>query len=408
VSGLAYLVNSYPMPSLTFIRREIAALEADGIPVVRYAVRDLDLPRLDPEDQAEHDRTRRLLDAGASGLAGATLATLVTRPRHLLRALRATVRLGRASERGGAVHLVYLAEACLLRQWAARDDVGHIHVHFGTNGATVALLAHLLGGPTYSITIHGPEEFDAPGGLALGEKVHHADFVAAITNYARSQLWRWARPEDWSKIHIIHCGLDDGFLLHEPADPPTAPRLVSIGRLTAQKGQLVLVDAIGELRRRGSDVHLTLIGDGELRGLVEARIAKLGLGEQIELAGWRSGADVRDALVASRALVLSSFAEGLPVVIMEALALERPVVSTTIAGIPELVRQGESGWLVPAGSVPALADALEEVLAAAPAELKRMGAAGARRVAEDHDVRIEARRLAALFPASVTRPRGAA
>ncbi|RUL88971.1 colanic acid biosynthesis glycosyltransferase WcaL [Tautonia sociabilis] len=391
-------MNSHPMPSTTFIRREISALEAQGWPVVRYAVRDSGLPRVDPDDQREYDLTRRLLDAGPLALLGALIVEAIGRPSRFLRALGGAWRLARRSERGLAIHLIYLAESCLLRRWAARDEVGHLHVHFGTNSAAVAMLCRLLGGPSYSLTVHGPVEFDAPQTLALDEKVRHATFAVAISSFGRSQLWRWADPADWDKVHVVHCGLDVDFLHQEPTPPSGAPRLLNIGRLSAEKGQLVLIRAAAELARRGREFELTLIGDGALRPALEAEIARLGLEGSVLLAGWRSGADVRQALLASRALVQSSFAEGLPVVIMEALALHRPVISTAIAGIPELVRPGESGWLVPAGAVSELADAMEAALEADPAELFRMGAAGSARVQADHDVRTEAARLASLFP----------
>ena len=395
--NLAYLVNSYPRPTLTFIRREIAALEAMGTPVIRYAIRDSGLPRIDPDDQVEHERTRRLLDAGPFGLLGGMGAALL-RPGAFVRGLRMAIRLGRVSERGVLLHLVYFAEACLLRRWADRDGVGHLHVHFGTNSAAVALICRMLGGPSYSVTIHGPEEFDAPRALAIGLKVRHAAFAVAISSFGRSQLWRWADPEDWGKVHVVHCGIDAGDLDREPTEPPDAPRLLNIGRLDEQKGQLLLVEAAEILQRRGRVFSIALIGDGPLRSRLESEIARRGLSEVISLQGWRTGPEIREALRESRALVLPSFAEGLPVVIMEALAMHRPVLSTSVAGIPELVRPGESGWLVPAGSVDDLADAIEGVLDAEPAELRRMGAAGAALVAANHDVRCEADRLAALFP----------
>lgn len=398
---LGYLINSYPMPSLTFIRREIASIEAHGVPVVRYAIRDSGLPRVDPDDQAEASRTQWLLGAGASRLVAALAATALATPVTFLRCLTKVWGMARRSGRGTMVHLAYLAEACLLRRWTKRDDVVHVHVHFGTNSATVAMLCHLLGGPGYSMTIHGPAEFDSPESLALGEKVRHSRFTVAISSFGRSQVWRWSDPADWEKVHVVRCGLDVDFLDGDPGDPLETPTLLNIGRLTPEKGQLVLVEAAAELVRRGRRFELTIIGDGEFRTSLEALIARRGLDDVVRLAGWKSSEEVRHCLQNSRALVQSSFAEGLPVVIMEALACHRPVVSTAIAGIPELVRSGESGWLVPAGSVLQLADAMEAVLDAEIDQLRRMGAAGATRVAAEHDVRREVSRLLSLLPTQI-------
>jgi len=394
---VAYLVNRYPRTSHSFIRREILALEAQGVEVLRFSQRPLDEELATEADRAELPRTRVLLSAGATGHAAAVAWAAATRPAALARALALALRLGRRSDRGLLLHLVYLAEACLLLRWLDGAGVDHLHAHFGSNSAAVAALCHALGGPRFSFTVHGPEEFDKPEALALGEKIARAAFVVAVSSYGRAQLCRWARLEDWGKLEVVRCGVERD-LLAAPATPaPAAPRLVCVGRLSEQKGHLVLVEAAAALAAEGRAFELTLVGDGPLRGALEERVRRAGLGERIRFAGWRSAGEVRDAILASRALVLPSFAEGLPVVLMEALALGRPVVTTAVAGIPELVEGGVCGWVVPAGSVEALVPALRAALEAPPERLAEMGRAGAALVAERHDAAKEAARLAGLF-----------
>lgn len=390
---IGYFINQYPAPSQTFIRREIAALEDMGAAVSRYCARGWTEELVDPDDRAEAGRSRRVLDVGALGLLGSLARNAVARPVGFARAVATAWKLALASGRRKWACLVYLAEACVLRDWSERDGIEHMHAHFGTNSTAVAMLCRRLGGPPYSFTVHGPEEFDSPIALALGEKVRHAAFAVTICSFGRSQLWRWAAPADWSKVEVIHCGVGPQFLDAPTTSPPDAPRFVTVGRLAEQKGQMVLVEAAARLRDRGRTFEIVVIGGGPLKGEIEARIAALRLGEMVKLVGWKSGEEVRHAVLEARALLLPSFAEGLPVVIMEALALRRPVISTYVAGIPELVRPGESGWLVPAGSVEGLVEAMEEALAAPVDRLLAMGEAGAARVALDFDARAEARKL---------------
>jgi colanic acid/amylovoran biosynthesis glycosyltransferase len=402
-SKIAYLVNQYPQASHTFIRREIAGLESLGIEVERYTVRAAPGPSIDPADESERLQTQTILGVGLLGLWAAAARAAVTRPLRFARALGAAVRLGRRSERGVIFHLIYLAEACVLLRWLARSKAVHLHAHFGTNSTAVAMLCRLLGGPPYSFTAHGPEEFDFARALSLGEKVRHAEFVVAVSEFGKGQLYRWSDYADWGKIHVIRCGVDAQFLDAGPPPIRTSPRLVCVGRLAEQKGQLLLVEAAGLLRQRGYEFQVSLVGDGPMRKVIEQRIEDLGLEENIILAGWGDTDAVRRAIIESRALVLPSLAEGLPVVLMEALALGRPVISTYIAGIPELVTTGVCGWLVPSGSVDALADAMASALSAHPDELQRMGLAGAARIAVRHDARLESARLAALLlPTSPT------
>jgi colanic acid/amylovoran biosynthesis glycosyltransferase len=383
---VAYLVNQYPKISHTFIRREIEGLEAQGCTVSRYSLRRTAEPLVTPSDQAEAARTTVILERGVFGLLASFLATFVSRPAQFFRALALTIRVGRRSERGLVVAFIYLAEACVLLRCLQREGVRHIHAHFGTNPAAVAMLCNALGGPTYSFTIHGADEIDKPLLLHLREKIERAAFVVAVCSFGRSQVYRHCGLAHWAKVHVVHCGVDSNFLDDAPAPLPPTPRLVSIGRLTEQKGQLLLLDALGELHQRGREFHLTLVGDGEMRLEVEAAIARHGLGGKVTLLGWADEKTVRETIRNSRAMVLPSFAEGLPVVIMEALALGRPVLSTYIAGIPELVQPGKNGWLVPAGSVEALVKGLEQVLAAPPEMLVALGAHGRARVQARHDI----------------------
>jgi colanic acid/amylovoran biosynthesis glycosyltransferase len=395
---VAYLVNQYPAVSHSFIRREVAALEASGIHVERFSIRPPPAKLVDPDDQAEQGRTRVLLAGGAASLAVALLRAAVGAPGAWLRTMRAAIRLGRRSERGVLRHFIYVAEACLLVQLIARaGGVSHLHAHFGTNSAAVALFARMLGGPPYSFTVHGPEEFDHPEELSLAEKIDHAVAVVAVSSFGRSQLCRWVPPEQWSKIHVVHCGVDADFLAKGPQPVADNRRLVCVGRLAPQKGQLLILEVLAALRAEGVELEVVLAGDGPLRGAIERRLTELGLQGVVRITGWISNEEVRAELIAARALLLPSFAEGLPVVLMEALALGRPAITTFVAGIPELVEHGVNGWLVPAGSNDALARAIKTALATPAAELARMGRAGATAVAAAHDAAREAARLSQLF-----------
>lgn len=393
---VAYVVNQYPKVSHTFIRREIEALEAEGVEVHRVSIRPPE-GLVDEDDLAEAARTHVLLQDGARGLLPSTARVGLTSPRLFTEALARSIAMGRRSDRGIARHGAYLAEATMLLELTRARGIDHVHAHFGTNPATVAMLCHLLGGPPFSFTVHGPEEFDKPEFIHLGEKIERARFVVAISHFGRSQLLRRASLAQWPKIHVVRCGLDAAFLNAEETPLPERPRLVSVGRLTEQKGQALLVEAAARLARAGVSFELVFVGDGELRPALEAQILREGLTGHVRITGWASNDTVRRELRDARALVLPSFAEGLPVVVMEALALGRPVVSTYVAGIPELVTEGECGWLIPAGSVAALEDALRRVLSTSTAALERLGAEGRRRVRERHDVRKEARRLLRLF-----------
>jgi glycosyltransferase involved in cell wall biosynthesis len=399
---IAYLINQYPKVSHSFIRREVLALERAGIEVTRVAVRGWDDATADRADAAERQRTRFLLAGGAWPLFTATLACALRRPLAFLTALWCALRFARGSLRPLPLHLVYLAEACLLERWLREAGCDHLHAHFGTNATEVACLCRCLGGPGYSFTVHGPEEFDMPAALHLADKIRRARFVVAISSFGRSQLMRWIDADQWPKVRVVHCGLDSEFLGQAMTAPPRERQLVCVGRLCEQKGQLLLLRAVHRLREQGVSMQLVLAGDGEMRPEVEALIAELGLRDQVRITGWIGGDRVRQEILAARALVLPSFAEGLPVVLMEAMALGRPVISTYIAGIPELVHNGVNGWLIPAGDVQALADAMRDVLQRDDRSLAEIGERARQRAAARHSIDTEAGKLAAHFRAATS------
>jgi glycosyltransferase involved in cell wall biosynthesis len=329
-------------------------------------------------------------------LCDATRAFLV-RPIRFLRALKIAFagsdwRLDSLVKRAA-----YLAESAALAKRMKAESIDHLHAHFGTNPAMVARLASILSGIPYSFTVHGPDEFDAPVQLDLRGKIADCAFCVSISSFGRSQLMRWSSFEDWSKIEVVRCGIDASFL-HRPQGPaiPEEPCICTIARLSAQKGVPLLLEAASSLKREGRTFSLTIIGDGEMREEVERLIEKQGLKDCVRLAGLASSDEVVEHLLESRAMVLPSFAEGLPVVIMEALALSRPVIVSAIAGTPELVDH-QCGWLVTAGSVVKLVEALRDALDASVSELEAMGEVGRVRVTEMHDSGVNGQQLNALF-----------
>lgn len=398
---LAYLTNLYPLVSHTFIRRELLEMERRGASVLRLSIRKTP-PPVDPIDQAEAAKTVSCLGGSPLAILVSVIAVLASRPLAFVRGFRLALDLARRSDRR-LRHAAYLAEACHLLRVVRRERIQHLHVHFGTNPAAVAILMRRMGGPPYSMTIHGPNEFDAPESLSLAAKVRDSAFTVAITDFCAAQLKRWVEPEQWHKIHVVGCTVGESFFdAAAPADPASRT-VVCVGRLSAQKGHFTLLEAFADVVRSGVDGKLVLAGDGELRAEIERGIAAAGLGGRVEITGWIDEAEIRRQLLASRALVMASFAEGLPMVIMEAMALGRPVIATAVAGIPELVRHGENGWLVTAGRADQLADAVREVLAATGARLDAMGRAGCEAVRRTHHTRTEGERLDALFREAVSR-----
>jgi colanic acid/amylovoran biosynthesis glycosyltransferase len=396
---IAYLVNQYPMVSHTFIRREISALEAEGVYVERITIRRTPRESLvDPADRAEQGRTSALLDAGLGGLAAATLRLAALRPVAMLRTLRLAVRCGRRSARGILVHLVYLLEACQLLRMVERSGCHHIHAHFGTNSALVAMLASELGGPDFSFTAHGTEAFENPQSVSLGEKVARAAFTVAVCEYGRRELQKVSEPRHWPRIHVVRCGLELGSTEGgQPSPPADVPRLVCIGRLSPEKGQIVLVDAAIRLARRGLEFELVLVGDGPLREQLEGKVREAGITSKVRFAGWADAQQVCEAIQGCRALVLPSLGEGLPVVIMEAMSQGRPVIASDVGGVRELVESGVTGWLVPPSNPEQLAEAIQSAVQSPVGILESMGQEGQRRILERHDVRKNAGGLAVLF-----------
>ena len=393
---IGYVVNTYPRPSHSFIRREIAALESLGAQIHRFAMRGDPQALTDPEDLAEHARTERILESGGGGLLQSVARQAGASPSQMSAAVGLARRRATAGESSFARQLIYLAEGARIAARARELGLTHLHAHFGTNSTRVASYARLLGGLRFSFTIHGPEEFDRPEALDLAGKLALSEFCVTVSSFGRAQLSRWAAPEDLHKIQVVHCGLDCTLQVTAPL-PPGPLRLVAIGRFAEQKGFGLLIRAFVLAQRQNPAIRLALVGDGELRPQIEAIIATEGIGDAVELLGWQDQAGVRAALDNAHALVTPSFAEGLPVVIMEAMLRARPVLSTYIAGIPELIRPGQEGWLVPAGDAEALAAAMLDIAACDHATLTQMGQSALQRVRQRHDIADSAGALLALF-----------
>jgi glycosyltransferase involved in cell wall biosynthesis len=393
---IGYLMNSYPMTSTTFIRDEIQAHEAQGVEIVRYAIREWPHTLVDEKDKAEQARTHYILTGRMAALATDFLAELVTNPLGIARALGTWQRLVRNAGGGLVRHCAYLLEAVSLKRQADRDNVRHIHTHFATNAPAVALLSNRLGGPSYSFTAHGPEDFENTDRSSLREKIEGARFVAAISNFCRAQLAVTAGMSIWSKLHIVRCGVDTRTFTASDAAFDGNATFVCVGRFSQHKTQALIVEATSRVALTHPQVRVLLIGDGENRGLIEAAIRRFGMQAHVTLMGWRNNAEVRRTLGDARALLLPSFAEGLPVVIMEAFALGRPVVTTYVAGIPELV-DARCGWMIPAGAIDDIAQAMIAALEAPSSQLADMGREGRRRVLEAHDVQRNAAVLRELL-----------
>lgn len=407
---MAYLTGRYPAVSHTFISREVESLRTRGVDVRTFSIWTSSPDQLLTEGDREEAR--------------ATYAVLPLRP---LRALRAHLRAFRASSgayvrlfrdalalapaglRGRALGASWFVEAADL--WARLESEGirHVHVHLNGTAPAVALLLTDFANRaatdatqwTWSLTVHGPAEFFDVERERLADKVRSASLVVCISDFARSQLMSLVDEEHWGKLRIVHCGVDPELFTAAPVREAQGTELLSVARLTQVKGQAVLLEALAEIVRRGVDARLTIIGDGPKRGDLERIAARLGIQDRVTFAGAVGQDRIRDYYQRADVFCLSSFAEGVPVVLMEAMATGVPVVAPRIMGIAELIEDGVSGLLVRPGRPDQIAESISR-LAGDAALCSQLGEAGRETILREFDIRRSGEQLQSLFGSVVS------
>ncbi len=366
---------------------------------------------LSEADRREAERTFSVLPTSAARLLGAHLLALRRHRRGYASTLMRAMRLRPPGARGLLWQLFYFAEAMLVWGECRRREIPHIHVHFANVAADVALLAahfgrHAGGPSTWSFTMHGPTELYDVGAHRLPAKVADAAFVACISDFARSQLMSLVESSDWERLHVVRCGVDLDVLAPGEATAAESDggtiNVLCIAQLSARKGHAVLLEALAELPAGDADVNLTIAGDGPERNALGHLARKLGIGARVRFLGAVGGDQIPSLYQGAEIFCLPSFGEGVPVVLMEAMASGVPVIATQVMGVPELVEDGRSGYLVPPGRADALAEALAR-LAGDSALRARLGGAGRKRVMRDYDLRRSAATLESLFRAVAER-----
>jgi glycosyltransferase involved in cell wall biosynthesis len=381
--GLAYLVSRYPSVSHTFVLREVLGLRALGLRVDVASVNppDRGTAQMTPDERAEAATTYGLKQHGAMGALAALAWAALSRPLALLRTLVQAVGFGRGFKRLYA--LAYAVEAAMVARWMAGRGLRHLHVHFGNEAATVGVLVKTLAGVGLSLTIHGPDEFDDVPGQHLRAKIAAADGVVCISQFGRSQLMRLAAPAHWAKLQLCRLGVDPARFAPPAGARAVGPlRLLCVGRLTPAKGQLLLVHACAELQREGLPFELTLVGDGPDHARLKEAVRRHGLQHRVRFAGPLNQREVQAELAQADAFVLPSLAEGIPVVLMEAMASGVPCISCPVNGIPELIEHGHSGLLAMPGDVADLTAQLRRLVD--DADLREQLAAHGRKKVEQH------------------------
>jgi colanic acid/amylovoran biosynthesis glycosyltransferase len=397
--SIAYLVSEYPGISHTFILREVRGLRKLGFAIKTASINHPDRPseKLTAQEREEAGATFFVKPSGLGGALKAHIAALARRPLKYLAAMAFALRLGGTDLKKMLYGLFYFVEAVMIGEWMREAGMRHLHVHFATPASTVGLIVANIYPIGLSLTVHGPDEFyDAPG-YCLAEKIAGASFICCIGMYARSQLMKLSPPEHWSKFEVAPLGLFlDEFAPRVALRASDCFEILSVGRLVAAKGQHILLAAIHHLVRGGRNVRLRLVGDGPDRRSLEDDARRRGLDGVVVFEGSVNPDRIRAIYEAADVFALASFAEGIPVVLMEAMAMEIPCVATFITGIPELIRDGEDGLLVAPSDDAALADAVRRLMD--DAELRRrLGQTGRKRVVEHYNLDLNIPRLGEIF-----------
>jgi colanic acid/amylovoran biosynthesis glycosyltransferase len=403
---MAYLSAQHPMLSMIFIVREIAQLEQLGFDIEVASVNNSDRPRdkLTAIEAAQADKTYYIKAHGLGGALAAHAHTLFTRPLRYLRGWRYALSLAGLDLRALAMQCLYLTEALMLGRWMQRRQLAHVHVHLGSQPATVGLLAKQVFDIGLSITVHGADEFYDAWRQHLAQKVEHADFIVCISNFARSQLMFVSDSRHWDNLVVCRLGIDVTLFQPRPytrtrADQPF--HILCVGRLSAAKGQQLLIEAVARLRDMGRPVSLNIVGGGVNMPVLQALVQQHGLADVVTLPGPVNQDRIREHYQRADCFAMASFAEGVPVVLMEAMSMQIPCVTSHITGIPELITHDENGLLTPPSNVDGLVEQLDRLIAD-PALARRLGEAARTQVQMHYDLQGNVAKLAAIFAERVT------
>ena len=364
---LAYLISRYPSISHAFILREVRALQSLGVEIRTASINVPDRSGVDltADEQSAVETTLYVKRRRPLEVLDDHLSALIRSAPLYLSALAFSWKLGGWDLGRIVKHTMYFAESVIVGEWMRRNRLRHIYCHFAGPASTVALITSRSHTVTFSVTIHGPDEFYDVGRAHLSRKMHDAAYVLCIGDYARSQMMFISEAEHWDKLEVAPLGVDPDLFLPVPRQQvsPAAPfELICVGRLVPAKGQHILIQAIERLVRQGRSIQLRLVGDGPDRSSLEDAVKERGLVQFVVFEGAVNQDSIRELYGRADAFVLASFAEGIPVVLMEAMAMEIPCISTWITGIPELIRNGTDGLLVPPSSSKALADAIASLM----------------------------------------------
>ncbi|MGA2102169.1 MAG: glycosyltransferase [Candidatus Sulfotelmatobacter sp.] len=396
---LAYLVSQYPRISETFILREVLALREMGFEI---EVASINPPDRKPQEltAVEHEECGRTFYVKRTSWRKALWAHFRTFTSNLRRypsALLFALKLGRFDRKRKLLGIFYFAEAGLIAHWMRQNDLSHLHVHFATPASTVGAIISKLTGASLSITVHGPDEFYDVTRYHLTEKIETCMFLCTIGKFARSQLMKLSPVDQWNKFEVTPLGVyPENFLARPPKERNGCFEILCVGRLVPAKGQHILIQAVDRLVKGGQNVRLRLVGDGPDRKSLEAMTDRLGLSKRTSFEGAVNQDRIQEFYRQADAFVLPSFAEGIPVVLMEAMAIQIPCVTTHITGIPELIRDGIDGLLVTASDEVELASTIKRLICE-PELCRELGEAGRRRVLSGYDLGKNIRRLAEVF-----------
>jgi glycosyltransferase involved in cell wall biosynthesis len=394
---LAYLVSAYPAISHTFILREVRQLRALGHRIVTASINRPDRApgQMEAHERAEAEATYVVKQHGVAGALAALWFWGLHAPLALLATLRFGLRL-RSGGKAGWSGLAYAVEAAMVARWMRREGARHLHVHFGNAGASVGVLVKRLTACHLSYTIHGPDEFDEVQGQHLALKMREADAVVCISQFARGQLMRITDPAHWGKFRVCRLGVEPEQFRFALRQPGPLAELLCVGRLTPAKGQILLVQALAQLRDAAVPFHLTLVGAGPDRGRIEREVTACGLERHVTLTGALTQDQVRQHFARADIFVLPSLAEGIPVVLMEAMSCGVPCVTTPVNGIPELVLHDQTGLLATPGDVASLAARLRQLIEQ-PVLRRTLALAARDKVRQDFDLHRNVAALGGIF-----------